>query len=265
MLFGFKFNFKKKADLCFVSIMMFFAFILSLVFKVNLLESILMYLFIPSIYLILREKKNLKNIIIASITFGICCGMSYNFLAEYYYAYQTFYNNYFLDYKIIGNTPIADILWGFLIPFSILIFYEHFLDRENFKTINHRKKYAVITSVTLFLFSCVWIIFIDLNSSIKPFAYFIFGTLSICPLFLLFWERKIIIYKVLFIGIYFFFLNLLFEVSAVILNQWNFNGNYLYLISFKNHIVPIEELVFWIIPSSMVFVVLYEVFFDDNK
>ena len=238
----------------------------SLVFRLDLFYSVIIYLFLPSVYLIFREKKDLKKIIIASLIIGVFFGMSWNFIAEYYLAWQTNYSLDFLNYIIIGNTPLADVIWGFLIPFSVIIFYEHFLDIEHIHVLKRKSYLAVIWSIVFLFIACFWIWFGPHQPKIGSYVYAIMGALACLPLVGLIFERKVLILKTFLCGLYFALVNTVFEVTALILGQWSFPGSYLIDFEFvKGNPIPLEEIIFWILPSAMVFVILFEYLFDDFK
>jgi hypothetical protein len=257
---------KLRRDFYVVCTIILLTFITSILINIDLFYLVLMYLLLPSMYLILRKKKDLVRICIASLTLGVFYGMSYNFIAEYFHAYQTIYANPYHAWKIVGVTPIADILWGFLIPFSIIVFYEHFLDRHK-KLNSYSKKslFFVSFGAILFLVISVYLNLYSIQSYPRQYAYFIVGLISSLPLILLFFEKHHLLYKIYYCSLYYFILNILFEVSAFVNNSWVFLGHYFYQINIGGWIFPIEEFIFWIVPSTAVFLILYEYIFDDNR
>lgn len=242
------------------------SFTISVTFKPDLFVSMLMYLFLPSLYLILRKKKDILRISVASLTMGVFYGMSYNFVAEYFHAYQTIYKYPFLAYKIVGVTPVADIIWGFMIPFSIFVFYEHFLDRHKpLKVFSKRNEIFIIFGAFLLTLISFWLTFYESESRVENKAYFIVGLLSCLPLILIFLEKHTLILKIFYCSVFYVFVNTLFEISAIHNEHWVFPGDYIHTFSVNGFILPLEEVVFWIIPSTSVFIILYEFFFDDNS
>ena len=71
--------------------------------------------------------------------------------------------------------------------------------------------------------------------------------------------------KLLKLGLYFFILNLLFEMTALDLGQWHFPGNnFIAWINLGPYRFPFEEFVFWIVLFSLATVSYYEFFYDDR-
>ena len=253
-----------QLDFAVVSGLLILAYILSLYFTANLTSSVLMYLAVPTAYLCWRRHKNYKKIILASITLGLLAGMAYDFVAEFYGAYATHYNNAFLDYRVIGKTPLGDFIWAFLIPFSIIVFYEHFLDDEKIKTISSHWTQAIIAGALIFLTSVLHFA-VRPDSQTSHFTYLIVGIASILPLAGLLFKRRRFVRKMFLISAFYFALNLLFEISALALGQWSFPGKYIGWMQLAGVQIPLEEFFLWIIPSTAVFVFLYEMLFDDGK
>jgi len=257
---------QRKNDFYVYNLILLIGAAFSYLLKPDLVISVILFLFVPSLYLLLRKKQDLKKLFLASVTMGVLYGMSYNFVAEYFHAYKTIYSIWPFHLPTIGVTPLGDIMWGFLIPFSIIVFYEHFFEHHKLHIKNRFRTYiflifgiALISAVSLVLE------FSNLESTVKPLAYFIVGLISLLPLILLFFEKHTLLHKIIYVGIFFAYLNALFEIVAIINNYWVFTGHYLYGINLGGYILPVEEIIFWILPSAVVFVVLYEYFFDDNR
>lgn len=253
-----------QLDFAVVSGLLVLAYVLPLYFSGNLLTSILMYLAVPAAYLCWRRRKNYKKIILASATLGLLFGMGYDIVAEFYGAWATNYDNTILDILVIGRTPLGDFIWAFLIPFSIFVFYEHFLDDEKVKSISHHWKCAVIAGALVFLTPVIYFI-LHPNTKTFPFAYLILGIISILPLVGLFFKRRRFVRKILLVGAFYFAVNLVFEISALALQQGDYPGQYVGWMTFAGARFPLEELFLWIIPSAAVFVFCYEMLFDDGK
>ena len=69
------------------------------------------------------------------------------------------------------------------------------------------------------------------------------------------------------VGIYFFFYTLLYEITALQLDQWSFpaKDQFIGQIVLLGHSFPFEELFFWIMISSISTLSYYEYFEDDDK
>lgn len=257
---------KLKNDFYVYNLILLFSAIFSYLFKPDLAISVLLFLFLPSLYLLLRRKQDLKKLFLASVTMGVLYGMSYNFVAEYFHAYKTIYTLWPFHLPTIGVTPLGDIMWGFLIPFSIIVFYEHFFEHHKLHLKNKVRTYIFLLFGLVLLTSVSTILeFSNIESTVKPFAYSIVGLVSLLPLILLFYEKHSLLHKIIHVGIFFVYLNTLFEIVAITNNYWVFTGHYLFGFNLGGYILPVEEIIFWILPSAVVFVVLYEYFFDDNK
>lgn len=254
----------KTVDFIVVLGLLFISAALILTFKLSLMVSVFWYLGVPSLYLMLREKKPLVEIILASAVFGVFLGMVYNIAAENSAAWVTRYGIPGLGALAIDKTPYGDFIWAFLIPFSIFVFYEHFLDDDRPWTPAKKHWEVIAASALFFIGSLSWFLFFP-NRPVHPYAYFRMGLITVLPLIGLFFARRQLVRKILLCGAYFVLLNLVFEITGRILGQWSFNGTYVATIALGSVTFPAEELFLWILPSAMVLVILYEFVFDDRR
>jgi hypothetical protein len=54
------------------------------------------------------------------------------------------------------------------------------------------------------------------------------------------------------------------EVIALAKDFWIFNGNYFYSINLLGKVLPLEELIIWILLSPLVVICYFELFVDDG-
>src|SRR5437868_2192078 len=97
-----KLNTKKKLDLLVVFLLIFAAAFVSTYFRIDLIFSVFLYLGAPSLYLWMRERKNWKKILSASVVIGVLLGMAYNLVAEFTDAYATHYKLFPFNYALGG-------------------------------------------------------------------------------------------------------------------------------------------------------------------
>ena len=250
-------------DLVIVGFLVLVAGPLALLLSADTIATMFLFLGIPTIFLCLRNHKNYKRIVLASVTLGLVLGMSYDIVAEFNGAYLVHYNNALLNYHFIGNTPVGDIFWAFLIPFSVLVFYEHFLKDASLTGIAPHYREVLMAGVVLLL-SLILFFYWYPDAPRIPFAYLLVGTISVLPLLGLLYLREGLAYKIILVSIFYMAVNLLFELTALTLGQWSFPGQYLAWVTVAGISLPLEEVLLWIVPSAAAIVVCYELFFHDN-
>lgn len=259
-----KLNSKKKLDLLVVFVFIFVAAFLSVFFKIDLILSVSLYLGLPALYLWFRESKNWKKILSASLVIGVLLGMAYNLVAEFTNAYATRYGLFPFNYVAGGVTPFGDFIWGFLILFCSITFYEHFLDDERQVKFSKYSTFALGAGLVSFLLTESLLITAP-ESLHATYSYLLLGLLSILPLTALLFCKPTLIYKILWLTGFFFILNLVFEISALHLGQWNYPGQYIGLVEIMSVNFPIEEFIFWILLATPSLILCYEFLFDDGK
>src|SRR3989344_6296947 len=101
-----------------------------LYFQVRPLVSALFFFVIPSVYLLLRNKKPLKRIFFGALLIGGGLGIILNIITSANRAWDELASQLVFKYRIFGFWPTDEPIWFFLWAFFILVFYEHFYERE---------------------------------------------------------------------------------------------------------------------------------------
>lgn len=153
--------------------------VLSLIFKVNFLASILLFYGLPSLWLSLRTPAQIKKTFLFSLIISIPLGLFIDYLAIKDGAW--FVPTTYFSFRLLGVIPIEDLIFGFFLIYSIVIFYEHFLDKGKHELVDKKMKYLIwpiVTALTIFI-----ILLINRpNLLTLPFAYFWLGiTLFFSP------------------------------------------------------------------------------------
>lgn len=98
--------------------------------RVRPLTSAVFFFIIPTIYLILRKKKPLKRIFFGSFLIGTGFGLIFNVIASANRAWDELSSQLIFSYRIFGFWPTDEPIWFFLWALFIIVFYEHFYDKE---------------------------------------------------------------------------------------------------------------------------------------
>lgn len=237
---------------------------ISSVFQIDLIISVFLYLGVPALYLWLREKKNWKKILAASVVLGVFQGMAWNLIAEQANTWVTHYTIYPLNVIFVGKMPLGEFIWGFLILFYTITFYEHFLDKERSRKLSRHATLALgVGMASFFLAACLLVVAPEQVHF--EYSYLLMGALILVPLGLLLFVDSKLIFKVFWLSIFFFILNLIFEITAISHGLWNFPGTYIGTVTILTAQFPIEELLFWILFATPSLILCYEVLFDDGK
>ena len=254
---------RERIDLTLILIWPIIASLISISLKVNLIISVLIFYFIPSLLLSLRIKKEIKKAAL------------FSFLSiPVYIALETLGTisniwtiNTIFQFKIFGST-IEGILWDFFAFYFAIMFYEYFLDKHITKKLyNPHLKYLLILVLSLFsvfLFTYLGFPYL-LNIN---YAYLIIGIIFIfVPILLEIFTYNKLIKKFLFVSAYFFYFNFIYEITALKLSWWSFpvNGQFIGWISILGINFPFEELFFFILLGIAAALSFFEFFDDDNK
>ena len=257
-------KFFKKLDIVLLILFPIVSVVLSLAFSVNFLVSILLFFGLPSLWLSFRTQSQVKKTFLFSFILSIPLGIFIDYIA-------TIDNSWFVPttvfpFRLFGVVPIEDLIWGFFLIYSIVIFYEHFLDKGKHELVDRRMKYLAWPLIILMLVFFA-ALFTKPDLLIIPYAYFWLGTIFfILPsiTFLSFFPR--LLSKYVKTASYFFLLAILFELTGLQLNQWTFPGNnFIGWVELFGHRFPFEEFFFWFVMGAISVLSYYEFFYDDRK
>lgn len=221
-------------------------------------------LVIPAvIYMGIKKKKNWKKILIASLTFGPIFGAALSFYAEATQSWST--NDYIFNFRFLGLNTLEEIIGHGLMALNIFVFYEHFVDHEDWKT-KKLAKYAVLTGIlgTLFLLA-IYYIRPELFDTFR-YPYLVVGFIAIIPTIYILFTNPKMLSKLLPVAAYFFFLWFVVQYFAVGYNYWSYPGDrHIGIVRIFDVEYPFEELFFWMLLYAPTLVAYYELTFDDNK
>ena len=98
--------------------------------QVKPLTSALFLFVFPTIYLFFRKKKPLKRILIGSALIGVGIGFVFDVILSANNAWNELPSQLVFNYHIFGFWPADEPVWFFLWALFIIVFYEHFYERE---------------------------------------------------------------------------------------------------------------------------------------
>lgn len=99
-------------------------------FRVRPLTSAVFFFIAPTIYLIFRKRKPLKRVFWGSILMGTGFGLIFNIITSANKTWDELPTQLVFRHRIFGFWPADEPIWFFLWALFIIVFYEHFYDRE---------------------------------------------------------------------------------------------------------------------------------------
>src|SRR3989338_9421228 len=257
-------NPSNKIDLLALFLLLVAGIITSLYFDVKPLTSALLFFGFPSAYLQIRRPKNIHRVCAGTFLFGFLFGFGFDFMALINMAWDEPLNQLFFRNRILGVIALDHIIWFLLWTFSIITFYDHFLDHERSDKISHNYRWGLYAALA-FIGAMLFLYIVAPNILLFRYAYLVLGITATIPLMLLIIRRPSFYSKFIKVVPYFFLLYLSYELVAVYLGQWNFPGQYIGKINIFGLEFPFEEFFFWTIMSSVSILSYYEIFVDDGR
>jgi len=168
----------------------------------------------------------------------------------------------FVPFKIFGVVTIEAYLWYFLWVAIIIAYYEYFLDTPTTSTFVKRLKRAKRPLIGLFVLVLLFKLTpLDFNFS---YTYSLSALLAFVPLYFLYKRNLSVLKRILYTIPFFTFFFGSMEYVALVKRYWDFTGTYLFAIPFGHTQIPIEEIIAWIILSSVVIATYHELWTDDT-
>lgn len=229
----------------------------------NFLSSILLFFGLPAIWLALRSPEDVvKSAIFAGLVSLPCVLIagSYAFFGNVWEVQSMF------DFRILDIVALEQFLWGFLLLFDVVMFYEYFFDRGDVKIIDEKMKY--FRYILLGFLVGFLIIFFTFPKFLEiNYFYAVAGVLVfIVPMITLFSFVPSIIGKFIKTGAYFFVLFSMYELAALKFGWWSFPGDeYIGWVEVVGLRFPLEEFIFFMGLGAILVLIYYEVFDDDTK
>ena len=254
-----------KIDTVVIFVLPILAVIISFFVKPTFFTSIFLFLALPGLYLSVRAPKY----ILKSLVFSLLAGIPLMVILEYIGGASSawaFPSSVF-DFYLLGRVSTEVVLWAFFNIYTVVIFYEFMFDHHKKVSLWNRKMWALVWYLVgwsiLFVF-----LFVFMESNIViPYFYLSFGVIVFfLPIIIATLSYRRILPKMAYSLVYFSYLSLLYEITALNLGWWYFPGKeFVGHITLFNISFPLEELVFWIILFAPAVISAFEYLDDDCK
>jgi len=257
-------KFWKKIDIFLLILFPVLATIISLLFKTSIFISIILFFGLPSIYLSYRTKHMVKK----TLLFSLIVSISSTVIIDYFLTFnKIWFVSTIFPFRLPLGIPLEDPIWFFLFPFSVILFYEHFLDKGKHELIDKKMKYFIWPLLIITLILLLLFVVNPLLLKVR-YAYLWIGIILILfPLVTFLSAFPRLLSKYVKTATYFFALNLMYELVAMKLNQWTWpsNSEYIGMVQLFGLSFPFEEFFFYIVLATTALLSYYEFFDDDRK
>lgn len=245
----------------------FIALIISVFFNLNALWSVFLFLVIPSIYLAyLKPNSVIKSAFFSLFTVPVLLIIDYisHIKGQWIVPYTSF------GFKIFGQVPVEDLLWVFFLTFATIMFYEYYLDTQKKRKEIFTKRFLSLATAFVIVPILWFVIGFNLSRVVFeiPYFYLLWGTAGILlPLLLTIFKFPHLFSKFVWVGLYFFYLTFMYEITALYLGWWYFpeGSQFIGWVNLMGLKFPLEEFGFWLVLCAMATVAWYEYWDDDSK
>lgn len=261
---------RKLFDILIILILTCLAFIVSMKTSIRPLFSMMMFYIVPAAYIILRSGKiNFKKVSLITFVIATFAG-ALDAMVTANKGWWIPEDQLVFHFRFLGLWNLDNTLWYAGMAFYLVIFYEYFFDSEKSHKLSKLSKYFLLFPIAITLvFLLLYYFFPNILFNIRYAYLTVFAPLIFAPaIVLLFLARKNafeLFGKFTLVAMFFFFVNILHEISALSLGQWIFPGEYIGTVHLAGVVIPIEEFVMYIIFSAYTGLAYYEIFVDDRK
>lgn len=229
----------------------------SIFFGLNFLLTTILFFGLPSAYLLYRKPNNLKKVTLISVILGLIWGFSFDYIAELNNAWAWGGNTgLFFPVTFFDVVSLDILIWYFLWIFSVISFYEYFVEYDNSAKISKNALPIAVTGVLV----AAMVVLLGTFTNILLFehTYFWLGAVTLIPYTYIVMRKPKLFVKSLMVAPYFFYLFLVFELTALYADLWSFSGHYIGMVNIVGLAFPFEEFFFWIMLSAAVTAAYYE-------
>ncbi len=244
------------------------AALLSLLLKPGYLLSVILFYGSPAVYLALRFGRRAR--ILKGLLFAVIVAVPFTIVVDYIGTTSGVWHvpASVFPYRLLSVIPIEDFLWMVLATYTVVLMHELLSGTDDHGLVNRRMEHFILAASLGLNAFLILVASTDgaLFAWHSRYVYLALGSgFFLVPAVLFFWRFPEVLYRCMFTVAYFFFVTLIFEVTATSLKEWVFGGSYLLppFTIFGVGSVPYEELFFVGIIGPLAAIAFFE-FFDDN-
>jgi len=244
----------------------FFYYILAALFiawlKLGYSYGTLFFLAIPAFYVTSQNWSIFKKTFLFSLIISIPMVMVFDYIGTLSKAWLEIVSS---GIRILGVVPIETFFWAFCVAYFSIAFYEYFFDKDKIKTVFSKNiKYLIFILITLVLiFGLVFIVDKEILVVNYFYTYFAIGVFVIPPLITIIKYPRLM-QKIIYQGLYFLILSIIYEITALYSGQWTFPGQYVGFVQIFRFSFPLEEFL-WLAFCVPSIIAIYEIFADDRE
>lgn len=228
------------------------------------LTTAILFYFIPTIYLMWRKRKPLKETLAGSLLLGFGFAFPFDIIQTASGGWVTPTSQFVFPYELFGFLPLDEVVWFFISGLYVLTFYIHFFEPRKADRVGRRFAHVFLATLTAVVLLSA-LASIGRSSVAIPYSYLIAGAPMLIAIVYVLLKYPRLIPKFLKTTGFFFVLFFVYELVALHLGQWNFPGIYIGWVQVWDVRFPLEEFFYWMIVYTLFVLSLYEGVVDDGR
>jgi hypothetical protein len=233
-------------------------------FSVNPILYYYIYYGLPSIILSIHKPLCIKKALFVS-TFILPLITVVDYIAESTGTWIALPSMF--PFRLFNHVNLDALPWAFLQIYLAIMFYQYFFEKKYYGRFwDKRSKEALFLTTSVFIIFLLTLIAYPHFLNI-PYFYLLIGILIILPA-IIFEDIKypLIFPKLLKTALYFFYLNLVYEIIGLKMGWWSYESKqFIGYVSVFGATFPFEEFIFWIALFTLSVLSYYEYFFNREQ
>lgn len=233
--------------------------------KADILATILIFFGLPSIYLsFFKPNFIVKSLVFSAVT-AVPFGIIFDYIMQATRGWAIAAKS--IPFKLFTYVSAEQIIWLFFFAYFVVIFYETFIDSAHKPELLPPKgRYMILILAIIF---GAFIVFFFVKPSLLKINFFYSKggfVFVVIPLIIAILSRKTKWRNFMLVGLYFLYLSLIYQLTALSLNLWKYPAaeQFIAHINIAGFTFPIEELIFWIVLGAPGILAWYVYFYDST-
>lgn len=252
----------KRLDIALMIVFPLVSVAIALGFHLNFLVTTLLFYGLPSVWMSIRTPHAIVKTGVFALLIGTPLTLIVDTLAvldQSWYIPHTVFPS-----RLFGVVAYEQFIWCFVFVYAIVMTHEHFIHKSRHEVIDRRMKYILwplLVAVIAYL-----TVMVAKPAALRiPYAYLWFGVvLLLLPAVTMARVFPRLMSKYAKITAYFFYLSMIYELTALQLDHWRFPGtNFVGWTEIGPYRFPLEELVFWMLLGAVGVMSFFD-FFDND-
>jgi hypothetical protein len=235
--------------------------IYALLFHPGLMFGHILFFIVPGLYLTVRYWRRCYHAFLFSIVAGVATGFPLQVIADLNNVWQ--YDFPLFDWMTLGGFRLIPLAWYVLwigLTISVYgVFFDRHVHRIPEKHLFWKVHYRLLVLGAAVTAGCVYFLLSNHDVFLIPHPYILAGSiLFVVPTLVILFLHPQLLRDTVKAAAFVSLLMLVYELVGLKIGWWTYPGEYIAAIPMFGTVLPLEEIVLWVIFGALFAVVAYE-------